>query len=484
MDEVTRERLGPAYLTDPGKIALLDELERRLQTAAPRPHPTNPSSPSSAPAAVPSLPPLLPPTPAPHHPADDLLVHGMGLRHFAWRFLLAREYNIDEAEAAALDCLARRQAVLEHRSVLWRRGPEEELSKLLHVHGRDHEGHPVIWSLECAGGSAVLHCAARTDIVRFRSTTIQETVLRHCSARWPPASAGQDQSSQIATKDGEDTPSDTAAAAAAGSAPKASATTTASSSSQAPPSSPATDDAAADTPRWSATVVLDAAGLGRTHLSREFKELYQTSTARNDATYPQSLRRLVVINAGLLVRMAYAVCRPFLSPRTLSKIHVARTSAAETLRKLLPEEALPDPYRPGKDGVVASIALRPRFETLQEESGAVVFSVPAGAKDWSATLSHDMPGATGGLLRVELAGDPAATKPVLITLTLTTTAAATTDPPLLVETVSAAYPVAFELPISTPMPATPAQRFQLLLTAKHAPPIATHLVAKVSSWHP
>lgn len=66
--------------------------------------------------------------------------------------------------------------------------------------------------------------------------------------------------------------------------------------------------------------IMDLNGLGRKHC-RKLAYQYLSTIAKSDSlVYPESLVETWIINAGFIFSMAYAVVRPFLDERTVSKV--------------------------------------------------------------------------------------------------------------------------------------------------------------------
>jgi hypothetical protein len=65
-----------------------------------------------------------------------------------------------------------------------------------------------------------------------------------------------------------------------------------------------------------------SAGVGMSHLSGEVKRLMSTLTKYDQDNYPEMLGRICIINAPLVFKAIWALVKPLLNPRTLSKIQV------------------------------------------------------------------------------------------------------------------------------------------------------------------
>lgn len=70
-------------------------------------------------------------------------------------------------------------------------------------------------------------------------------------------------------------------------------------------------------------VVLLCAGVGMSHLSGEVKRLISTLTKYDQDNYPEMLGRICIINAPMVFKAIWALVKPLLNPRTLSKIQVS-----------------------------------------------------------------------------------------------------------------------------------------------------------------
>lgn len=62
------------------------------------------------------------------------------------------------------------------------------------------------------------------------------------------------------------------------------------------------------------------------HLSGEVKRLMSTLTKYDQDNYPEMLGRICIINAPLVFKAIWALVKPLLNPRTLSKIQVGLLS--------------------------------------------------------------------------------------------------------------------------------------------------------------
>jgi CRAL/TRIO domain len=63
-------------------------------------------------------------------------------------------------------------------------------------------------------------------------------------------------------------------------------------------------------------------GVGLSHLSGEVKRLISTLTKYDQDNYPEMLGRICIINAPMVFKAVWALIKPLLNPRTLSKIQV------------------------------------------------------------------------------------------------------------------------------------------------------------------
>jgi hypothetical protein len=63
-------------------------------------------------------------------------------------------------------------------------------------------------------------------------------------------------------------------------------------------------------------------GVGLSHLSGEVKRLIHTLTKYDQDNYPEMLGRICIINAPMVFKAIWALVKPLLNPRTLSKIQV------------------------------------------------------------------------------------------------------------------------------------------------------------------
>jgi hypothetical protein len=77
-------------------------------------------------------------------------------------------------------------------------------------------------------------------------------------------------------------------------------------------------------------------GVGLSHLSGEVKRLISTLTKYDQDNYPEMLGRICIINAPMVFKAIWALIKPLLNPRTLSKIQVGAgrgvAAAASSMR--------------------------------------------------------------------------------------------------------------------------------------------------------
>eukprot|EP00879_Flechtneria_rotunda_P010462 GHRR01010938.1.p1 GENE.GHRR01010938.1~~GHRR01010938.1.p1 ORF type:complete len:354 (+),score=106.05 GHRR01010938.1:979-2040(+) len=88
--------------------------------------------------------------------------------------------------------------------------------------------------------------------------------------------------------------------------------------------------------------IMDVKGVGMSHLSGEVKRLISTLTKYDQDNYPEMLGRICIINAPMVFKAIWALVKPLLNPRTLSKIQICQTNYAKDLLEHVDAENLPE----------------------------------------------------------------------------------------------------------------------------------------------
>eukprot|EP00878_Enallax_costatus_P021465 GHUV01022722.1.p1 GENE.GHUV01022722.1~~GHUV01022722.1.p1 ORF type:complete len:454 (+),score=138.54 GHUV01022722.1:1181-2542(+) len=88
--------------------------------------------------------------------------------------------------------------------------------------------------------------------------------------------------------------------------------------------------------------IMDVKGVGMSHLSGEVKRLMTTMTKYDQDNYPEMLGRICIINAPLVFKAIWALVKPLLNPRTLSKIQICQSNYTKDLLEWIDAENLPE----------------------------------------------------------------------------------------------------------------------------------------------
>jgi len=90
--------------------------------------------------------------------------------------------------------------------------------------------------------------------------------------------------------------------------------------------------------------VYDLCSLTISHLSRSNYNMFQEFNTFDSNNYPETLRRVFLINAPSVFTMGWKVAKKFLDPATIKKIVILGTDFKEELFKAIPPESLPKAY--------------------------------------------------------------------------------------------------------------------------------------------
>lgn len=88
-------------------------------------------------------------------------------------------------------------------------------------------------------------------------------------------------------------------------------------------------------------IVQDCQGLGWKHLYRPAIGVLQKLFKVDQDNYPESLRKMYVVNAPKLFTVVYAMIKPLVDPRTLQKVVVLGSSYKDELLKVMDEDQIP-----------------------------------------------------------------------------------------------------------------------------------------------
>jgi len=90
--------------------------------------------------------------------------------------------------------------------------------------------------------------------------------------------------------------------------------------------------------------VQDLATLTMSHLCRSNYHMFQVFTSFDAANYPETIRRVFMINAPSIFTMAWKVAKNFLDPNTIKKIVILGNDYQKELLSVIPPESLPKAY--------------------------------------------------------------------------------------------------------------------------------------------
>ena len=157
--------------------------------------------------------------------------------------------------------------------------------------------------------------------------------------------------------------------------------------------------------------IMDVKGVGLRHLTGEVKGILSAITSIDQANYPETLGKTLIINAPAMFRAIWAIVKPMLDARTQAKIEVCPADYFKTLSKWVDPESIPV-YLGGKSqgslihdvgpwhdpSLVAEIdAIRAKAEGRESPAAAGLAPSPFGSAISAAAVA--LPSSTLGLAK-------------------------------------------------------------------------------------
>jgi hypothetical protein len=88
--------------------------------------------------------------------------------------------------------------------------------------------------------------------------------------------------------------------------------------------------------------IMDVKGVGLSHLTGEVKRLLSVLTKYDQDNYPEMLGRIVIINAPVVFKAVWGLVKPYLNPRTISKIAICGSDYLPELLEYVDADNLPE----------------------------------------------------------------------------------------------------------------------------------------------
>ncbi len=87
--------------------------------------------------------------------------------------------------------------------------------------------------------------------------------------------------------------------------------------------------------------IIDFKNMTKNIFNKKLRNLVETDLNICQNYFPECLNKAVVINAGILFKTAYALCKPFIDSKTRSKVHIFNDDYKKFLLTIIDEENLP-----------------------------------------------------------------------------------------------------------------------------------------------
>ena len=87
--------------------------------------------------------------------------------------------------------------------------------------------------------------------------------------------------------------------------------------------------------------IIDFNKMTKNMFNKKLRNLVENDLSICQNYFPECLNKAVVINAGILFKTAYALCKPFIDSKTRSKVHIFNDDYKKFLLTIIDEENLP-----------------------------------------------------------------------------------------------------------------------------------------------